>query len=366
MSNAKAAEREANSLAPVSAGEYSIVELPRGEESRWDEFVCESQNGTFYHLAGWRSIIENQLHHPTFYLTCVRDGELQAVLPLAHVKSLLFGNALVSVPFLVYGGPISSNADAEQRIVARACELARELRVDYLELKNQHPQQTLDDDPKWHSSNSHVTFRKRIDLDPAVNLAAIPRKQRAMIRKGESAGLSFDIDDDAGRLYRSMLECKRNLGTPFFGRKYLQAIKDEFGDRAEILTVVHGKKTVCSVLSFYYKNQILPYYGGGGDLARHVKGNDFMYWCVMERACKAGVEIFDFGRSMKDSGAYRFKKHWGFEPEPLAYRHFLVQAQQVPDLNPANPKYRLAIAMWKRLPLPVVATIGPPLARRLG
>ena len=236
--------------------------------------------------------------------------------------------------------------------------------MDHLELRNRQP--LASDGADWVAADTHVTFRKAIDPDPDVNLKAIPRKQRAMIRKGEKAGLTWCIDDDAARLHAAMLECKRNLGTPFFGRRYLQSIKDEFGDDAEILTVTRGSDTVCSVMSFRFRDEILPYYGGGGDLARDCKGNDYMYWCVMEKACREGFRIFDYGRSQVGSGAYRFKKHWGFEPEALAYQYYLVAADAVPNLNPSNPRYRLAIDAWKRLPLPLAAVLGPPIARRLG
>ena len=344
---------------------YVVTELARGDESRWDKFVHDSRDGSFYHLSGWRKVIENHLHHPTHYLTCEADGVLQAVLPLVHLKSF-FGNALVSVPFLVYGGPVAKSAGAEQAVVARACELAQELGVDHLELRNQRPLDENLHGSDWQTTSSHATFRKAIDPDPEKNLKAIPRKQRAMVRKGIQAGLTWELDDDASRLYRALLECKRNLGTPFFGRRYLQAVKDTFGDDAEILTIVRGKETICSVMSFRYHEQVLPYYGGGGLLARKFAGNDYMYWCVMEKACQEGVRVFDFGRSQIGSGAYNFKKYWGFEPEPLFYQHNLIRAAELPKLSPDNPKYHRAIAMWRRLPLAAAALLGPPIARRLG
>jgi FemAB-related protein (PEP-CTERM system-associated) len=163
-----------------------------------------------------------------------------------------------------------------------------------------------------------------------------------------------------------MLACKRNLGTPFFDGRYLRSIKEVFGDRAEILTVTKNGTVVCSVMSFRFRNEILPYYGGGGDIARALKGNDYMYWAVMEKACKEGVEVFDYGRSMIGSGAYRFKKHWGFEPVPLEYVSLPIQKQVAPNLSPSNPKYRFLIETWKRLPLGVAGKLGPPIARRLG
>ena len=218
----------------------------------------------------------------------------------------------------------------------------------------------------WYSKSDYVTFRKRILPDPDENLAAVPRKQRAMIRKGIKAGLKAEIDTDVHRLYKAMLVCKRNLGTPFFSESWLRAIKEAFGDDAQILTVTHEGGTVCSVMSFVFGSEILPYYGGGGDIARDLKGNDFMYWAVMEKACRDGFEVFDYGRSQIGSGAYRFKKHWGFEPEPLAYQFYLVDSDELPSLNPSNPRYKAAIQAWKRLPLSVAGSVGPYLARRLG
>lgn len=338
-----------------------VKHFATGDGPRWDSFVRASAAGSFYHLSGWRSLIENCLNHPTYYLYCENDGEIQAVLPLVHVNSLLFGNALISIPFLVYGGPVASNAEALTQVVDTARELARDLRVDHLELRNRI---ALPGD--WHSKNTCATFRKRIDPDLEINFMAIPRKQRAMIRKGIEAGLKAEIDQDTARLYSTMLACKRNLGTPFFAASWLQAIKEEFKEQVEVMTVTHASRTVCSVMSFRYGDEILPYYGGGGDLARDLKGNDFMYWSVMEKACREGVTVFDYGRSTVGSGAYRFKKHWGFEPEPLSYQYFLVGADSVPNLNPSNPRYRFLINAWKRLPLPLAGFIGPSIARVLG
>ena len=106
-------------------------------------------------------------------------------------------------------------------------------------------------------------------------------------------------------------------------------------------------------------------YGGGIASARGLAANDFMYWEVMRRAVERGCRVFDFGRSKVDTGSYRFKKHWGFEPTPLSYEYHLVKASEMPDLNPNNPKYRFFINAWKRLPVGISRAIGPWLARGL-
>lgn len=351
----------AGAVPATEPARYVVGEFAAEDQGRWDRYVIDHPDGTFYHLCGWRQVIGETLGHRVYYLYCERDGVIVGILPLAQVKSWLFGNALISLPFLVYGGPLSSDQTALGLLIGRARELAQELAVDYLEFRNRRP---LPGD--WQSGGAYATFRKALDPDPAKNLMAIPRKQRAMIRKGIKAGLSAEVDDDTERLYAALLECKRNLGTPFFGPEYLKSVKRVFGDAAEILTVVRGRDLVSSVMSFRFRDQILPYYGGGGHIARDLKGNDYLYWAVMEKACADGVRVFDYGRSMEGTGAYRFKKHWGFEPEPLHYQYHLVRANEVPKLNPSNPKYRLLIDTWRRLPLPVAATLGPPVARLLG
>ena len=123
---------------------------------------------------------------------------------------------------------------------------------------------------------------------------------------------------------------------------------------------------IAAVLSFYFRDEVLPYYGGGTPAARDRAGNDIMYWEVMRRAADRGSRIFDFGRSKIDTGAYHFKKNWGFAPTPLDYQFKLRDGGAIPEVNPLNPKYQLMIAAWRRLPLPIANMVGPLLARDLG
>lgn len=328
---------------------------------RWDAFVVSRPDATFFHKSGWREVIENALGHPSHYLYAQENGEITGVLPLAHVNSALFGNALVSTPFCVYGGIVSADEAARAALDSAACGLARELNVDHLELRNILPSAA-----GRPVKDLYVTFRRELDSDPEKNLLAIPRKQRAVIRKGIAAGLTGVVDATIDRFYHTYAESVRNLGTPVFGKNLFRALRDVFGDACEILTVEHEGRAVASVMSFYFRDEVLPYYGGGTAEARELYANDFMYWEVMRRSVGRGVRVFDYGRSKIGTGSYRFKTHWGFEPQPLHYEYELVKSKQVPDINPLNPKYRLFIAAWKRLPLPLSKLIGPVLARNLG
>lgn len=338
-----------------------IRELTEADYQKWDAYVLQAEHATFFHRAAWKTVLESAFGHAATFLYAERDGRIEGILPLAQIKSLLFGNALISLPFCVYGGIVASSDEATAALRQAACELATKLRVDALELRNAQSSGT-----GWPQKDLYVTFRKEIDPDPDANLQAIPRKQRAMVRKGIKAGLVSEEDAGWERLYRVYSESVRNLGTPVFPARYFRILREVFGDDCRVLMVTHEGRDVAGVMSFYFRDEVLPYYGGSVAMARSLKGNDFMYWELMRRSAEEKIRIFDYGRSKKGTGSYSFKKNWGFVPEPLHYEYFLVKAEAVPEVNPMNPKYQLFIKAWKKLPLPVANLIGPYLARSLG
>ena len=329
----------------------------------WDRFVADCPPATFFHRAGWKRVIERSFGHRTHYCFAEQDGAIAGVLPLVHMKHPIFGNALVSNAFCVYGGPAAADVDASLALERHAAELADELGVDHVEFRRLSPSGR---DGWMVRSDLYVTFRRPIDPDNDKNMLAIPRKQRAMVRKGIKLGLQSAIDADTTRLHAVYAESVRNLGTPVFPRRYFAALKDEFGEACDVLTVTSDGRPVAGVMNFYFRDEVLPYYGGGTADARGLAANDFMYWEVMRRAAERGCRLFDFGRSKQGTGSFDFKKHWGFEPQSLHYEFRLRPGARVPDLNPLNPKFRLFIALWQRLPLGVANLLGPFIVRHLG
>lgn len=347
--------------APGPHASVQVRPLQSAEVARWNAFVVSCPEATFFHLAGWQQVLERAFGHRTYYMYAECDGRIEGILALGHLRSWLFGNALVSLPFCVYGGVAATSEPARQALENAAREMAQRLNVDYLELRQREPHNT-----GWPTKDLYCTFRKMLDPDPEKNYLAIPRKQRAMIRKGMDAGLQSTLDLGVDGFYQTYADSVRRLGTPVFSRKYFQVLKEVFGKDCEVLTVTRDGRTVSSVMSFYFRDEVLPYYGGGTLEAREVAGNDFMYWELMRRACERGIRVFDYGRSKKGTGPYHFKKNWGFTPETLNYAYWLVKAKEVPDINPLNPKYHLFIEAWKRLPLTVTKMIGPLISRNLG
>lgn len=336
--------------------------LDKATAPAWDAFVERMPEGTFFHLSTWRRVIERAFRHPTHYVFAERDGAISGVLPLARVRSRLFGDRLISTPFCVYGGPLAADAASAAALADYAAALMRRIGASAVEFREQ-----TDNPGDWLTRpDLYVTFRRPITVDPEANMRAIPRKQRAMVRKGIANGLTARIGRDVDLLHRIYAESVRNLGTPVFSRRYFRLLAEAFAGCSDTVAVFDGETPIAAVLNFYFRDQVLPYYGGGTAGARALAGNDFMYWTVMRNAAARGCRSFDFGRSKLGTGSYAFKKNWGFTPEPLYYRYKLAPGARIPDHNPLNPKYRLFVAAWKCLPLALANRLGPAIVRGIG
>ena len=329
---------------------------------RWDDFVFLNEDAAFFHRAGWLHILENIFHHRAYFLYAELDDKIVGVLPLAHVKSWMFGNSLVGLPFSVYGGPVGVVPEVLVALENAAKKLALELRVDYLEFRQRKNSQ-----PGWGVQDIYVTFRKKICVDEDDNLRAIPRKQRAMVRKGVNRSLSSVFGSDIKCFFDLYADNMLRHGSPALPQCYFEELHRIFGSDCQILIIYSADgKAVSGVLSFYFKNEVLPYYAGDHLLARDLAANDFKYWELMRHAGARGIEVFDFGRSKRGTGSFAFKKNWGFEAEPLYYVYDLYRRNAVPQNNPLNKKYRWFISAWRHLPVGVAGWLGPKIVRSLG
>jgi FemAB-related protein (PEP-CTERM system-associated) len=350
------------SIRPGALDDIIVKTLTDADSQRWDSFVMSCPEATFFHRAGWKTIMEKAFRHRTHFLYAESNGEIQGILPLAQVKSWFFGNSLCSLPFCVYGGIAASTEAARMHLDLAAQQIARTLEVDHLEYRSIDATH-----PEWAHRHLYVTFRKEIFSDVEKNLLAIPRKQRAMVRKGIKAGLRSEIDGNVERFFSLFSDNVHRHGTPALPKRYFQLLSEVFGKDCEVLTVLGASnRPLSSVLTFYFRNEVLPYYAGDDVSGRELAANDFKYWELMRRATERGCGLFDYGRSKIDTGPYSFKRNWGFEPTPLNYEYQLYHSTSVPDHNPLNPKYRLFIKAWKAMPLTLANLIGPYIVKYLG
>jgi FemAB-related protein (PEP-CTERM system-associated) len=340
------------------------VHIAGPDDARLDEYVRANPGGAFFHLPRWTAAVARGTGQKGHYLVAEQKGAVRGVLPLTAIRSALFGNALVSAGFGTGGGILAADERAAEALARAAWELAERLGCTSAELRGGPIPEG------WQASTGiYARFARGISGTPDSLLASIPRRQRAEIRRA----LGFNLESTSGTdrrhrdaHYRVYAESVRNLGTPVFPRALFEATLDAFGDAARIDLIWKDDCPLATMLSFTFEGCCYPYWGGGTRAARAWRANDLVYYEVMRRALEAGCTRADFGRSKIGSGPWDRKRIWGFEEVPLTYAVRAASGEAPRAINPLDPKYRLKIAAWQKLPLWAANRLGPVIARGLG
>lgn len=327
-----------------------------------DRFVLAHPQGTPFHETRWTDLVRTTFGFATSTLVAADQDEILGVLPLALVAAPITGRRLVSVPYGVYGGILSSHAEAIGALDEALQILARRESVRFVELRYLGP------GPTSHASAvTHETYRCELPTDPDDVMGSIPRKARAEVRRARDRhGVQFlagpDLFDGFYRLY-----ClnKRGLGSPIFRRSYFRRLIELFGHRAQLHGVALDGELLVAVLSLAGGDTLYPYYSGAAPDANRVGASNAMYALLMEDAVRRGFRTFDFGRSRVGSGPARFKQHMGFSPTPLDYQFYFPYGGRPPQLNPDNPAMRLPQRVLSSLPLWLARVVGPSVMRHV-
>lgn len=352
----------------VTRDALRLADLSQQDECRRiDAFVARHSLGTPFHRPAWLKAVARGTGNAGLALLLERRGEIAAYLPLSEVHSPVFGRLFASSGFAVDGGLLADDGADSGAIFAAAQELAERRSCPSIELRGG----VLPGERNGWAlrTDSHCGFVTPLAADDEAQLTTIPRKQRAEVRKGLANDVSITVgrcEADRAAHYQVYAESVRNLGTPVFPRTLFAEVLDAFGNDADILTVRREGRAVASVLSLYWRGAVMPYWGGGTREARGLRANDRMYFELMLHARRRGCVRFDFGRSKTHSGAYHFKRNWGFEPEPLTYASWTAPGAEKRDADPTSARHALQIAVWRRLPLVLANRIGPAIARGLG
>ncbi len=246
---------------------------------------------SFFHRAGWSRVIERSLGHQAHYRCAWRGGRLVGILPLIHVPSRLFGNALVALAFGVYGGIAADDDEATRALAEDAARLGESLGVGFVELRHE----TARDIPWLAKPELYFAFRRELLPDAAANLKAIPRKKRADLRKAiADPALTVTVGTGIESFFRIYAESQRNLGTPVLPLRFYAAIAEEFGPAVEISTVAGGQGPVAALMTYYFKDRAMPYYGGATPAARPLHAYDLIYWRLIGRALERGCRNLRF------------------------------------------------------------------------
>lgn len=352
--------RESSTQTPATTGELRVLPFEDSIAERWDEFVKEQQGGSIFHLTAWKRAIERTFSYRPRYLRTERNGRITAVAPVFLVSNWIIGKALISAPLGVYGGICSEDEESTTALLDALSRMARSEKIDYVELRTRNGRPLAG----YHTKRLYSTFTTTLDPDVEQNLKRLPRDTRYMIRKAGQFHLTVRHGlEQLDQFYSLFAISMRRLGTPVFPKSLFSNLIHELHGSVDLMLVYAGSEPVTGVLSFIYRDTILPYYAGATDKARTLAANNFMYWELMKFAVELGLKGFDFGRSKENTGAYAFKSQWNMEITPLPYQVSLIKGDAVPNFSPANPKFQFATRVWSRIPLKATMLFGPRVVR---
>lgn len=332
------------------------------ERAAWDAYVEAHPSASLYHRYCWRDIVVRSFGHETHYLI-VRDADSSVcgVLPSVRLRSKLFGDFAVSVPFFNYGGPLADNDLVAQALLDEAASYARNTELSHLEIRCTH---TIND---WPCRTDKVSMLRRLPSDTETLDRELGAKVRAQIKRGQQEEPEIIIGgvELLNDFYRVFAINMRDLGTPVYGKPFFYNILTTLPDSAHLVIVkLRGKPVAVAFLLGHRELMEIPW----ASTLRSVNAlnmNMVLYRAVLGFCIERGFRFFDFGRSTQGAGTYQFKKQWGAEPLQHYWHYWLAAGGPLPELKPDSPKFRLLIACWQRMPVALSRLIGPHVVKYL-
>ena len=330
-----------------------IYELEKKDERAWDEYVLKSEYSTFYHQIDWKNVVEKTYKHKPIYLMAKENDEIKGVLPLFMMKSMFFGKKLVSVPFAPYGGTCADNETVKKALIKESKRLTEESSANYLELRSVNKSE-----PGLAANNNYVTFILTLNKNPDIVWKKFNNKVRNAIRKALKSNLEISHDNNLKEFYILYTKNMRNLGTPPHSYAFFKKLLIEFPKHAKIVSVQHNGIIIAALFLLSFKHSLISGWAASDKAYQKINPNNLLYWEVIKHGCEEGYMDFDFGRSIYNSGTFKFKKPWGAEPEQLCYLYYLRTIENIPDTSQSNQKRQRFAKVWNKVPLPITNFIG--------
>jgi serine/alanine adding enzyme len=336
-----------------------ITELQREEEEKaWNSYIHNSNTSTFYHQIGWRNVVEKTYKHKPIYLIAKEEDEIKGVLPLFLMKSVLFGKKLVSVPFAPYGGVCADNETVKNALVEEAKRITKECGADYLELRYLNLDKNKNE-LRLETNKNYITFILNLNQDSDVVWRGFNNKVRNAIRKALKSNLEIRRDNNLEEFYGLYTKSMRDLGTPSHSYTFFKNLLLKFHEHTKIVRVQYQGMTIAALFLLFFKDTMTSGWAASDRAYQKFNPNNLLYWKIIKAGCEEGYDYFDFGRSIYDSGTFRFKKPWGAEPEQLYYYYYLGTSKNIPDTSQSNPKRQKFAKVWSKLPTPLTSKLGP-------
>jgi len=341
---------------------YACVSVEDTVRDDWNRYVESNPAASIYHCSEWKELIKQTFGHTGYYFAARNsDGRITGILPLIRLSSRLFGDFMVSMPFFNYGGAVADHPQIEQLLMQAAADLAADLGVRHVEyrddvMRHGYPVRTEKVNMILPLPRNHEALWQDFSPKLRAQIRRPQREQPQILQGGEEY-----LDDFYSVFARNM----RDLGTPVYPRSFFRHIFNRFPDACHIMVVRHDSRPVAAGFLIGHRDTLeIPWASTVRDV-NHLSMNMLLYWEVLKYAIDNHYMQFDFGRSSMNSGTYRFKQQWGAHPRQLYWHYWLKQGMTLPSLNPDNPRYALAIRIWRQLPLSMTNWLGPLIVKNL-
>ncbi|MDH5230212.1 MAG: FemAB family PEP-CTERM system-associated protein [Gammaproteobacteria bacterium] len=328
----------------------------------WNTYVENNPSCSIYHRSEWRDIIKSSFGHESFYFYASdTHDKIRGVLPVTRLKSKLFGDFMVSIPYFNYGGAIADSAAIEQKLIQTVNDFAADMGVSHVEYRDDTQRIGMP------VRDEKVCMLLALPSDKQTLWESFTPKLRAQIKRPQRENVTTTVGDIEllDDYYNVFSRNMRDLGTPVYSKTFFENILNNKADACKIIIVRLNDKPVAAAFLIGHKNTLEIPWASTLKETNHLSINMLLYWEVLGYAIDKHYHYFDFGRSSKDAGTYRFKKQWGSIEKPLYWHYWLKDNNDLPELNPNNPKYKLMIALWKKLPLIITKLIGPAVVKNL-
>lgn len=329
--------------------------------AEWNDYLTRTPSANFYLRHEWGDVISSVFGHDVVRLVARTDGDVVGVLPLIRMKTRLFGHMMVSMPFLNFGGVASDSEEVAHFLLEEACRTASAYGCDYMELRSRSP---MDKEP---TSTHKVNMAVKLPADPEDLWSSFTSKHRTNIRRAlkNEVSTEFGAEELIPEFYRMMELSWRSLGTPLYSRRFFEKTFELLGPHCRIYLARAEGRVIGAAFNGHFRDTVEGIWAAGDPGARDLQANYVLYWEMLRTASAEGYARYHLGRSTAGSGAQRFKEKWGAVAEPLYWIYDLAPGRDLPELRPENPRYRFAMNIWRRLPLPLLKAVGPHVAHRI-
>lgn len=328
----------------------------------WDEYVHMSPVASIYHLSCWADLIKKIFGHDSFQIAAFEDGKISGVLLLTRLKSPLFGDFMISMPYFNYGGAVGNTPEIEKALMGHANNIAKRLNISHIEYRDIQKHEGLP------VKIDKVTMLLKLPKTEEALWKSFSSKLRAQIKRPLKEGVETTIGgmELIEDFYSVFSKNMRDLGTPVYSSNFFREIVSSFEKNSQIIVIKHQQRPVAAAFLIGFNGTLEIPWASSLREYNHISVNMALYWETLRYAINNRYHTFDFGRCSRDSGTYKFKRQWGATEKQLYWHYWLKDGgTSLPALNPNNPKYRLAIRVWKRLPLKVTNLIGPVIVKYL-